>query len=318
MEGLTIEIQSGEEWHTVIIDQSFSIAEGEVLAMVGESGSGKSLLAMGCVDLLRPGSRVTEGSTSLLGERLEDLDEEEIARLIGLGLGVMFQDARGAWNPLELIGFQSTEGLEEHTELTTEEIQQRVFDALGEVKLPKRRAFTAFVDELSRGQAQRAMLAATLLTNPRMLIADEPLSGLDVTVARAVLDLIEDMRAKRGMAVLFVTHDLGVVAAVADRVAVVYGGMIVELADAATLFHTPRHPYTSGLLRSIPGWVQGRLEPIEGDTPELPNLPRGCPFAPRCPYVVDRCRQDRPVLERVGATDVACWRADEIELVGIS
>jgi oligopeptide transport system ATP-binding protein len=170
---------------------------------------------------------------------------------------------------------------------------------------------------MSRGQAQRAMLAAALLSTPRMLIADEPLSGLDVTVARAVLSLIEDMRRERGMGLLLVTHDLGVVAAVADRVAVVYGGLVVEEAPAAVLYRSPRHPYTDGLLGSVPALSRGRLRPIPGDPPELWALPPGCPFAPRCAFALEACRAERPRPRQVGESKVACLRAEELALPGI-
>ena len=161
------------------------------------------------------------------------------------------------------------------------------------------------------------MLAATLLSAPRLLIADEPLSGLDVTVARAVLDLIDDLRTKRGMGMLLVTHDLAVVAAVADRVLVVYGGAIVEDSPVGDLFRRPRHPYTAGLLGSVPDFVRERLRPIEGEPPELWNLPTGCAFAPRCPYAIDRCRAEQPKPRQVGSSVVACHRADELELAGV-
>ena len=190
---------------------SFHVDEGEALAMVGESGSGKSLIAMGAVDLLPAGAEVREGRTTFEGEVLQEVEEADWQRLVGQGIGVLFQDAVASWNPIGIIGSQSGEVIERHEGLPWDEIQRRVTDALGEVQLPKRRTFLAWPHEMSQGQAQRAMLAAALLSAPRMLIADEPLSGLDVTVARAVLDLIDDMRRKRGMGMLLVTYDLAVV-----------------------------------------------------------------------------------------------------------
>jgi oligopeptide/dipeptide ABC transporter ATP-binding protein len=269
------------------------------------------------VDLLSSGARVACGTSRFEGTVLQELEDADWRRLVGMGIGVLFQDAIGAWDPIDLIGEQSGEALEEHQGLTTEEIRTRVLDALGRVKLSQRRSFSSFVHQMSRGQAQRAMLAAALLSEPRLLIADEPLSGLDVTVGRAVLDLIEDMCRERGMAMILVTHDLGVVASVADRVAVVYGGMIVEEAQTGVLYRRPRHPYTAGLLRSIPGLGPRRLEPIPGDTPDLWEVGSGCPFAPRCVYAVALCRGTRPTLCRVDGTSVACLRAAELDLVGI-
>jgi oligopeptide/dipeptide ABC transporter ATP-binding protein len=175
----------------------------------------------------------------------------------------------------------------------------------------------ALAEEVSRGQAQRAMLAAALLSAPRLLIADEPLSGLDVTVAQQVLALIDDLRRKRGMGLLLVTHDMAVAAGVADRVAVVYGGAIVEEGPVDEIFFRPKHPYTAGLLGSVPGLGLGRLRPIEGEAPDLFELPRGCSFANRCEYAVDRCRRETPLARPVGSVRVACHRAEELSLVGV-
>lgn len=305
------------EERVVIGEASLSVGRGEAVALVGESGSGKSLLAMAAVDLLSPGAEVKSGGTTFEGRRLQQLDDADWRSLVGLGIGVLFQDAVASWDPLDFMGWQAGEALSEHTDLSREEIQSRVLDALGEVGLAKRRHFTAFAHEVSTGQAQRAMLAAALLAAPRMLIADEPLSGLDVTVARAVLDLIDDLRSKRGMGMLLVTHDLAVVASVADRVAVMYAGAIVEDGPVTEIYHRPLHPYTSGLLGSVPGLVTGRLRPIEGESPELFEVEPGCRFAPRCPYAVDRCRLERPTPRRIGAVSVACHRAEELELEGV-
>ena len=318
VDGLEVELQFRDGRRVKAIDGiSFCVGEGEALALVGESGSGKSLIAMGAVDLLPAGAVAVGGRTTFLGQVLQDLEEADWRRLVGLGIGVLFQDAIGAWDPVEMIGPQSGEVLEAHEALGAEEVRRRVLEALGRVSLPRRLKYVSFAHEMSRGQAQRAMLAAALLSLPRMLIADEPLSGLDVTVARAVLGLIDDMRRERGMGLLLVTHDLGVVAAVADRVAVVYGGLLVEEAPAAALYRSPRHPYTDGLLGSVPGFTRGRLRPIPGDPPELWALPPGCPFTPRCPYAVAACRAERPRPRQVGESRVCCWRAGELALTGI-
>jgi oligopeptide/dipeptide ABC transporter ATP-binding protein len=296
---------------------SLQVGEGEALALVGESGSGKSLLAMGGVDLLPAGAEVVGGRTTFLGQVLQDLAEADWQRLVGMGIGVLLQDAIGSWDPIELVGPQSGEVLEVHEKLGPEEVRRRVLEALGRVRLPRRLKYLSYAHEMSRGQAQRAMLAAALLSMPRMLIADEPLSGLDVTVARSILGLIDDMRRERGMGLLLVTHDLGVVAAVADRVAVIYGGMVVEEAPAGALYRAPQHPYTDGLLGSVPAFARGRLRPIPGEPPELWDLPAGCPFHPRCAHAVAACRSQRPQLRPVGETLVACWRAGELALPGI-
>lgn len=304
-------------WRTVVEDVSIEVSAGESVALIGESGSGKSLIAMGAIDLLAPGARVTDGRTVFEGHVLQEMDDASWRELVGMGIGVLLQDAIGSWDPLDFMGWQAGEGLSEFTELTMEEIQERVLDSLGEVGLSKRRHFAAYSNEVSRGQAQRQMLAATLLSAPRLLIADEPLSGLDVTVARSVLDLIDDMRIKRGMGLLLVTHDLGVVASVADRVAVVYAGSIVEDGPTVDVYRRPRHPYTSGLLGSIPAYGRDRLRPIEGETPELFEVEPGCRFADRCQYAIDRCRTEKPLPRRLEETLVACHRAEELELEGV-
>ena len=281
VDGLEVELRFRDGRRLKAIDGvSFRVAAGEALALVGESGSGKSLIALGAVDLLPAGAEAVAGRTTFLGRVLQDLEAADWRRLVGMGIGVLFQDAIGSWDPIEMIGPQSGEVLEAHEALGGEEVRRRVLDALGQVRLPRRLKYASYAHEMSRGQAQRAMLAAALLSMPRMLIADEPLSGLDVTVARAVLGLIDDMRRERGMGLLLVTHDLGVVAAVADRVAVVYGGMVVEEAPAAALYRSPRHPYTDGLLGAVPGLARGRLRPIAGDPPELVGTARRLPVRP--------------------------------------
>jgi len=305
------------EERIVISEESISVGRGEAVALVGESGSGKSLLAMASVDLLGPSAQLKSGHTVFEGRVLQELDDADWRSLVGMGIGVLLQDAVGSWDPLDFIGWQSGEALLEHTGLSQEEVHERVLDALGEVGLSKKRHFAAFVHEVSREQAQRGMLASALLSGPRMLIADEPLSGLDVTVARAVLDLIDDMRRKRGMGMLLVTHDLGVVASVADRVVVMYAGSIVENGPVVDVYHHPRHPYTSGLLGSVPSLTGSRLRPIEGETPDLFEVEPGCRFADRCPFVIERCRSEKPLLRLLGDTRVACHRAEDLELQGV-
>jgi oligopeptide/dipeptide ABC transporter ATP-binding protein len=317
VEGLTIALRRMGEPVRAIDGVSFGVAPGEVLALVGESGSGKSLMLLGSVDLLAPAAVIEEGRTTFDGHVLQDLPGADWRRLVGMGVGVLLQDPVGSWDPPIEIGPQAGDVLREHEDLEDDEVHQRVLEAIGRVQLPKQRKFWSFSYEVSRGQAQRAMLAAALLSNPRILLADEPLSGLDVTVARAVLTLIEDLCRERGLAMIIVTHDLAVVASVADRVGVVYGGRIVEEAPVGDLYRSPQHPYTAGLLGSVPGLTRGRLRPIEGDAPELWDLPPGCAFAPRCPHAVDVCRSDRPAVREVGVSRVACHRADELELEGI-
>jgi peptide/nickel transport system ATP-binding protein len=329
------ELPSG--WWRVISDLSFTVQPGEVLAIVGESGGGKTLSLLGSFDLLGGGARVISGEVFLDGDRIYplpgtrkrmwrlrkrsnryDFDDSDWREAIGMDVGFLFQNAITAWEPTSYIGDQAGEALGEHTELTQEEIEERVFDALGDVKLPKAHKFFSFAHQMSRGEAQRAMLAAALIKSPRLLVADEPLSGLDVSVAAAILDLIRDLQRKRNMAMILVTHDLATVASIADRVAIMYAGRIVETGPSHDVFHNPRHPYTDGLLSSIPMPGVDRLRPIEGDAPRLIDVPPDtCAFAPRCPYAVDACRASLPELEPAGSGAVACFRHDELTLRGL-
>ena len=339
--GAGMELPGG--WVRAIHGVSFSVQPGETLALVGESASGKSLIAMGGLGLLPAGAVTVGGSTRIDGvqaaiparpskseeslfqrivQRVLPLrpdahDDPEWRRLVGTRVGVLFQDPIGAWTPDIMIGAQTAEVLEEHTDLTREQITERVFDALGDVRLPKERKFLSYRFELSRGEGQRAMLAAALIKGPDLLIADEPLSGLDPPVASAILQLIRDMVQERSMAMVFVSHDLAVVASIADRVAVVYGGRIVEEGLVGDVFYRPKHPYTEGLLGSIPGRDQARLRPITGEAPPITELQPGCTFAPRCPYAVRRCFEEVPDLGIEGQTLVSCHRAAELSLRGV-
>jgi oligopeptide/dipeptide ABC transporter ATP-binding protein len=343
--------ETGEElpggWVEVIGGLSYHVHEGEVLALIGESASGKSLALMGAFGLLAPGARVIGGEVRyggrvykpggrplgpdekrsrkdrkearVSGTVIADYGDDEFARLIGTQVGFVYQNPIGSWTPTSGIGEQSGEALDYHTTLTHDEITERVLDALGEVRLPRsRRMFGAFRHELSRGMAQRAMLAAALTKAPKLLVADEPLNGLDPSVGAAIMDLIRDMQQRRSMAMVLVTHDLAAVASIADRVAVLYGGEIIEEATAADLYHRPEHPYTSGLLGSIPGARPGRLRPIPGEAPRLVDIDhRRCVFAGRCEHATEICRSTHPelVLRKDHAT--ACHHAVELELPGI-
>ena len=241
------------------------------------------------------------------------------ARAVGSEVGFLFQDPISSWTPILEIGPQAGEALATHTDLTDDEIQERVLDALGEVQPPKsNRMMRAFSSQLSRGMGQRAMLAAALVKAPKLPIADEPLSGLDVSVSAAILDLIEDLNERRGMAMAMVTHDLPVVARVADRVAVVYGGRIVEEGPVAETYYHPRHPYTSGLLGSIPALATGRLRPIPGEQPPLTEITVDrSSFAARCAYADEMCRSAEPPDRDTLVRCVACHHAHELSLPGL-
>lgn len=330
-------------WVEAVPDVSFSVFPGEVLAVVGESGSGKTLSVLGSLGLLSTGAAVVRGTVWFDGTRIrptrylegkatkrrrhkprkkerfmEESLDSDWRHVMGTEVGVLFQNAIGGWNPVEIIGDQAGEVLDEHTTLSLAEIEERVLDALGEVRLPQQSKFVSFPSELSRGQAQRAMLAAALVKGPRLLVADEPLTGLDAGVAAAILKLIRDMQEQRGMAMIFVTHDLAQVAAVADRVAVMYGGRIVETGPVEEVFHRPRHPYTAGLLGSIPRPGISRLRPIAGEVPKITDVPDDrCALIPRCAYAEAICETSVPpaISHEVGAA--ACFRAEDLRLQGI-
>lgn len=339
--------QLADGWVEVLRGISFSVEEGEVLAMIGESASGKSLALMGGFGLLASGARVIGGvvryrnhsyrpggpidkpasdrsrkerkQARQSGTVVADYNDPDWAGLMGSEVGFMFQNPIGSWTPDHVIGDQAGEALDYHSDLTVEEIEERVFDALGEVKLPKsRRLFGAYRHQLSRGMAQRAMLAAALTKAPHLMIADEPLNGLDPSVGAAIMDLVRDMQRKRNMAMIVVTHDLAAVASLADRVAVLYSGVIVEEASAVDIYHHPKHPYTSGLIGSIPGFTSGRLRHIPGEAPRLTDTDFSrCVFLDRCPYATDVCRETPPLPQTIGETMVVCHHAATLDLPGI-
>ncbi len=331
----------GPGWVPAIDDVSLNIRRGEVVTLAGESGHGKTLIVMAALGLLAPTARVIGGEMFMNGERfdaarfapedrsgrkkrfgsrrwLAELDDPLYARIMGRDIGVVFQDPISSWDPIPLIGEQAGEVLEEHSELTLEEVERRVYDLLGEVQLPQARKFFSFPHELSRGEAQRAMLAAALVNGPSLLVADEPFTGLDPPVAQGIVELIRDMRRARGLAMIMVNHDLAQVASLADRVGIVYGGRIVELAPVGDVYRRPRHPYSEGLLGSIPWRGVDRLHPIPGEKPRLIDVARnGCSFAPRCDYAIDACRTGVPPLRPIDGAHVACVRAAELDLRGV-
>ncbi len=291
---------------------SYEVREGETLAIVGESGSGKSVGVMSLIRLIpQPPGKITDGEVWFEGENLLSLSEEEIRHVRGNRIAIIFQDPMTSLNPVLTIGYQISEALQLHLGLNRNEARERSIELLKMVGIPDaERRIDDYPHQFSGGMRQRVMIAMGLSCNPKLLIADEPTTALDVTIQAQILDLVKRLREELGMAVIWITHDLAVVAGLAHRVAVMYAGMMVEKAHVRDIYYDPRHPYTLGLLNSIPRLdkVGRRLEPIEGLPPDLLALPKGCPFAPRCRFRIDRCLEEMPTLTTVApGHEVACW-----------
>ncbi|WP_090113778.1 ABC transporter ATP-binding protein [Limimaricola pyoseonensis] len=300
---------------------SFDLAPGETLAIVGESGSGKSVTSLSIMGLLPKGAgRVTGGSIRLDGRDLLGLDEPQMRDIRGREIGMIFQEPMTSLNPVHTIGRQISEVVMRHQGLNRAAARRRAIEMLDLVGIPEPgRRVDNYPHEMSGGMRQRAMIAMAISCEPRLLIADEPTTALDVTIQAQMLELLRDLQARMGMAIIFITHDLGVVAEIADRVVVMYAGQVVESGEVAEIFDAPRMPYTAGLMNSIPRLGRGsrrreRLKAIPGTVPSLFSLPPGCRFAPRCAHAAPVC-QTPPPLERIpGGREVRCARWQDITL----
>ena len=297
-------------------DISFSVSTGEALALVGESGSGKSTIALATMGLLGPEAAIS-GSISFEGRDLARLPAEERRQIRGRDISVVFQDPFTSLNPSLPIGLQVAEPLIQHLGLSRAEAIKRASTALAEVGLPNpERLISAYPHQLSGGMQQRVLIATALVCDPTLVVLDEPTTALDVTVEARILDLLDSIRRTRQIGMLFITHNLGVVNRIADRVCVIYAGRIVEIGAKNDVLGAPSHPYTKGLLASLPRLsARGRhqrLAPIAGRFPDLTALPAGCVFAPRCPFAESKCSEPQ-VLNPVGAGHAArCWKADTL------
>jgi peptide/nickel transport system ATP-binding protein len=292
---------------------SFSVARGEVLGVVGESGAGKSLTGLAIMGLLEPPGRLAAGEVWLEGRRIDRLPHAALRAIRGRRIGVVFQDPLGSLNPLFTIGQQLEETIRTHLGLTGKELRRRALALLDEVGIPAaQERFQHYPHQFSGGMRQRVVIALALAAEPILLIADEPTTALDVSVQAQIIALIKRVARERGTAVMLITHDMGVIAETADRVAVMYAGHMVEIGAVRDVLHAPRHPYTAGLMASIPriaapGAGRSRLAQIEGAMPRLNAIPLGCPFHPRCPKRFERCLSSRPELMPAGASQAACW-----------
>ena len=307
---LKVEFPTRRGTLTALDGVSFSIAPGEVLGVVGESGAGKSITGMAVIRLLEPPGRISGGEIRLEGRRIDDLPEDEMRKLRGRRIGVIFQDPLTSLNPLYTIGRQLEETILTHLPMSRAEARARAIALLKEVGIPAPDArYEHYPHQFSGGMRQRVVIALALAAEPQLLIADEPTTALDVSIQAQIIALIKRVARDRGAAVMLITHDMGVIAETAQRVAVMYAGRIIEIGAAQDVIHAPKHPYTVGLMGSIPriSAEKHRLVQIEGSMPRLNAIPPGCPFNPRCPHRFDRCVLDRPDLIPAGASHAACW-----------
>jgi len=292
---------------------SYSLGEGETLGVVGESGCGKSVSMLSVMRLLpQPPAKIKADHIKFFGRNLLDFSDAEMHNVRGSQIAMIFQDPMTSLNPVLTIGFQLKEPLKLHLGMSEQEAEDRAVELLELVGIPEARArLKDYPHQFSGGMRQRVMIAMALSCNPALLIADEPTTALDVTIQAQIVDLVKQLREQFGQALIWITHDLGVVAGLAERVVVMYAGYIVEDALIDDLYADPQHPYTKALLRSLPrvdGVRSEKLDTIDGLPPDLIALPKGCPFAARCSYVKDKCREMNPPLEERGARHrVACW-----------
>ncbi|MCZ4271641.1 ABC transporter ATP-binding protein [Maritalea porphyrae] len=291
---------------------SFHLEEGELLSVVGESGSGKSVTMMSLLKLLPiPPAEIASGKVMFDGKDLLQMDLEELRKIRGGQIGFIFQDPMTSLNPVFNVGFQIMEPLIEHMGLDKKQARARAVELLELVGIPGASdRLNDFPHQFSGGMRQRVMIAIALACDPKILIADEPTTALDVTIQAQIIELIKELRKKLGMAIVWITHDLGVAAGISDRLLVMYGGFVVEHAKVGDLYKRPLHPYTRALLNTLPAEGSGetRLRSIKGSPPNIGAEPKSCPFAPRCDYAFERCHKENPLLERIeGVHDVACW-----------
>ena len=313
VEGLRVEFPTRRGTLVAVHDVSFTIAPGEVLGVVGESGAGKSLTGAAIIGLIDPPGRIASGNVRLAGRRIDNLPYEAMRLVRGREIGAVFQDPLTSLNPLYTVGRQLVETIRTHLPLGESEARKRAVALLEEVGIPAAaRRIDHYPHQFSGGMRQRVVIALALAANPKLIVADEPTTALDVSIQAQIIALMKRLCREHGTAVMLVTHDMGVIAETADRVAVMYAGRIVEIGPVGDVIHRPSHPYTVGLMGSIPSIVEERerLTQIDGAMPRLTAIPPGCAFNPRCPYAFDRCRVERPELMDAGATRAACWLVD--------
>jgi oligopeptide/dipeptide ABC transporter ATP-binding protein len=312
VQGLSTVFDVGGRPLPVVDDVSFEVRQGETLGVVGESGCGKSMIALSILRLVPPPGRIARGRVLFNGRDLLTLPEREMRKVRGAGISLIFQEPMTALNPVFTVGDQIAEAITVHGLATNAEARRRAVELLEAVRVPDPAGRARdYPHQLSGGMRQRVLIAMALACRPSLVIADEPTTALDVTIQAQILDLLAEMRVAFKLSMVLISHDFGVIAASADRVAIMYAGRIVEQGPVRDLFRAPAHPYTKALLASIPGGRVGRrLNAIEGTVPSLTELPTGCAFAPRCPEAMAECRQQRPDRSSLGIDhDVRCFAA---------
>ena len=309
---LRVEFPTRKGVLVAVDDVSFDIAQGEVLGVVGESGAGKSMTGSAVIGLIEPPGRIAGGEVRLKGQRLDNLPDEEMRKIRGRRIGMIFQDPLTSLNPLYRIGDQITETIRTHAPLSQAAARKRAIELLVDVGIQGAEArIDAYPHQFSGGMRQRVVIALALAADPELVIADEPTTALDVSIQAQIIQLLKRLCRERGTAVMLITHDMGVIAETADRVAVMYAGRIAEIGPVRDVVQSPHHPYTKGLMGSIPTLDTDapRLTQIPGSMPRLTAIPRGCAFHPRCTEAVARCRQERPEAQKLGRSEVSCWVA---------
>lgn len=310
---LRVEFPSRHGTLLALDDVSFSIQPGEVLGVVGESGAGKSLTGAAIIGLLDPPGRVASGEIRFEGRRIDNLPYEEMRKLRGRHIGAIFQDPLTSLNPLYTVGHQLVETIRTHLPMSAAQARDRAVSLLQETGISAAaQRIDQYPHQFSGGMRQRVVIALALAANPKLIVADEPTTALDVSVQAQIISLLKRLCKDHGAAVMLITHDMGVIAETCDRVAVMYAGRLAEIGPVQDVIHSPAHPYTHGLMGAIPAMNEDRerLLQIDGAMPRLTSIPPGCAFNPRCPRVMDRCRTDRPELLLAGATRAACWLHD--------
>ena len=323
LKNLVVEFPSRHGTLRALDGISFEIAPGEILGVVGESGAGKSLTGASIIGLLEPPGRIASGEIILKGQRIDNLSNDQMRSIRGRKIGAIFQDPLTSLNPLYSIGKQLTETIQSHIPMSDAQARQRAIALLQDTGIPAAaERIDHYPHQFSGGMRQRVVIALALAAEPELIVADEPTTALDVSIQAQIIGLLKNICKQKGAAVMLITHDMGVIAETCDRVAVMYAGRIVEIGPVHQVIHQPQHPYTVGLMASIPDIEidRERLNQIDGSMPRLSAIPTGCAFNPRCSQVFTKCKQAKPELKTVDGlthTEVACWLQGDLTRGGI-